>query len=82
MILVVNRGDRSAERLCQLIEFMDNSDVYATTPGEWKTCLGNARLDALFVGADLVESEVDTLLSQVGELDPDVPIVLMHGEQE
>ena len=82
MILVVNRGDGDAQSLCQLIEFMDNSDVYATTPTEWMSCLGNARLDALFVGADLAESEIDTLLTQVGELDPDVPIVLMHGEQE
>jgi hypothetical protein len=36
-------------------------------------------LEALFVGADLSDTEVSTLLDSVGQLDPNVPIVMMKG---
>ncbi len=80
MILVINHGQEQARSLKQLIEFMDTPDVLTSTPAEWRDRLGDDPLDALFVGADLSESDVKQLLVDVGRLNPDVPIVMMQGE--
>ncbi len=80
MILVVNHGREQARSLKQLIEFMDTPEVLTSTPSEWRDCLGDDPLEALFVGADLSESDVKQLLIDVGRINPDVPIVMMQGE--
>ncbi len=80
MILVINREQAEAEDLRQLIEFMDNTDVHVATPGKWQEALGTAELEALFLGADLGEQEVNAVLTEVSEIDPDVPIVLMQDD--
>ncbi|MEM1175982.1 MAG: hypothetical protein AAGA33_09245 [Pseudomonadota bacterium] len=80
MILVVNHGQDQARSLKQLIEFMDTPEVLTATPEAWRDCLGDDPLEALFVGADLSESDVKQLLIDVGRINPDVPIVMMQGE--
>ena len=59
---------------------MDSPVVETATPSRWREQLGAHRLEALFVGPDLDDGEVNQLLDDVGHLDPNVPIVLV-GEQ-
>ena len=83
MIMVINRGAAEADHLKQLIEFMDSPPVQTSTPDGWREALGEQRLEALFVGPDLSDGEIDDLLADVGKFDPNVPIVLVgeHGIQ-
>lgn len=80
VILVINRAQADADNLKELIEFMDTPDVRTALPGEWRQQLGDRRLEALFVGPDLSSDEIDALLVDVGEFDPNVPIVMMQAE--
>ena len=80
VILVINRAKADADNLKELIEFMDKPNVRTALPGEWREELGDRRLEALFVGPDLSAEEIDALLVDVGEFDPDVPIVMMQAE--
>ena len=83
MILVVNSGAEQAQNLKSLIEFMDAPDVMTAEPGEWRERVGDRTIDALFVGADLSPSVVDQLLSDIGSIDPNIPIVMLTpGEGE
>ncbi|MDH3352475.1 MAG: hypothetical protein OEM60_05355 [Gammaproteobacteria bacterium] len=78
VILVVNRTKVEAENLKELIEFMDAPNVRTSEPGDWRRALGDSRLEALFVGPDLSSDEVNVLLADIGEFDPNVPIVMMN----
>jgi len=78
VILVVNRTKVEAEKLKELIEFMDSPNVRTTEPGNWRRTLGDHRLEALFVGPNLSTDEVSGLLADIGEFDPNVPIVMMN----
>ncbi len=80
VILVINRAQADAENLKELIEFMDTPNVRTALPNEWRQELGDRRLEALFVGPDLSTDEIDRLLVDVGEFDPNVPIVMMQAE--
>ncbi len=80
VILVINRAQADADNLKELIEFMDTPNVCTALPGEWRKELGDRRLEALFVGPDLSTKEIDTLLVDVGQYDPNVPIVMMEAE--
>lgn len=77
MILVVNSGAEQAQNLKSLIEFMDTPEVMTAQPGEWRERVGDRTIDALFVGADLAPSVVDELLSDIGAIDPNIPIVML-----
>ena len=79
VILVINRTKAEAENLKELIEFMDTPNVRTAVPADWRGELGDQRLEALFVGPDLSPEEVDALLVDIGELDPNVPIVMMNA---
>ena len=80
VILVVNRSESAARNLKDLIEFMDTPPVIIAAPDEWQSELGEQRLEALFVGPDMTDREVDRLLKDVGDLDPNVPIVMMNED--
>lgn len=77
-ILVVNHGDSAARNLKELLEFMDTPRVQVANPDNWRESLGERRLQAVFIGPDLVDAEIDTLLAAVGEMDPNVSIVLLN----
>lgn len=79
MIMVINRTISDAENLKELIEFMDEPDVCTSTPGQWRSRVGDCRLDAVFMGPDLTESEVRAVVGDLGNLDPNIPIVMLHG---
>lgn len=77
LIMVINRGKAEADRLRQLIEFMDSPAVATSSPSKWRERLGDHRLEALFVGPDLSDKDLDLLLTDIGKFDPNVPIVLV-----
>lgn len=77
-IVVISRTTSDAENLKKLIEFMDEPEVRMSTPGEWRQQIGDCRLDAVFVGADLTDGEIRAVVSDVGELDPNIQIVMLH----
>ena len=78
IILVVNRLQAEAEKLKELIEFMDTPHVFACSPEEWRQVLGEQRLEAVFVGPDLSAEEVDALIVDIGDFDANVPIVMLQ----
>lgn len=80
VILVVSEREPAARNLKDLIEFMDSPPVVIATPADWRRHLGRHRLDALFIGPDMSADEVDRLLEEIGKLDPNVPIVMMHED--
>ena len=82
MILVVDRTEARANNLKSLIEFMDTPSVQTATPAEWRNRLGDHRLEALFVGPDLPAKDLSKLLGDIGELDPNVPIVMLQGHED
>ena len=77
-IVVVNRAVDDAQNLKELIQFMDAPEVCTTTPSDWRETVGERRLDAIFVGADLSDDEVRDLMGDVADTDPNVPIVLLN----
>ena len=78
VILVINRSEVEAENLKELIEFMDTPHVRTAKPGEWREALGDDRLEAMFIGPDITADEADKLVGDIGELDPNVPIVMTN----
>jgi hypothetical protein len=76
--MVINHTLTAADNLRELIEFMDEPEIRTATPGEWRERLGNQRLGAVFIGSELAEIEVRIIVGEVGDLDPNTPIVLMH----
>ena len=80
VILVVNRSESAARNLKDLIEFMDTPPVLIAAPEDWRKRLGEQRLDALFVGPDMSDTEVTALLTDIGEMDPNIPIVMMNED--
>jgi len=86
MILVVEREMAAASRLKAMIEFFDSPRVVTAQPDSWRReidrdAASGRRLDAVFLGTDLEDSEIDEVLEAVGQIDPNVSIVLMdEGE--
>lgn len=78
MIVVISRTVTDAENLKTLIEFMDEPEVRISTPTDWKQDIGGSRLDAVFVGADLTDVEIRSVVDDVGALDPNTQIVMLH----
>ena len=78
VILVINRSELEAENLKELIEFMDTPHVRIAKPGDWRDALGDDRLEAMFIGPDITAAEADQLVGDIGELDPNVPIVMTN----
>jgi len=80
VIVVVNRPGAAANNLKELIEFMDAPNVCTATPSGWQQQLGGSRLEAVFIGPDLSDSDVRTLVDDIGKFDPNVPIVMITEE--
>lgn len=80
VILVINHRQADAEKLKELIEFLDTPHVLTAVPETWRAAFGEARLEAVFVGPDLADDEVDALILDIGEFDANVPIVMLQGQ--
>ncbi|MBT8067632.1 MAG: hypothetical protein KJO09_10355 [Gammaproteobacteria bacterium] len=82
MIMVVNRSGSAAENLKELIEFMDAPNVCTATPAKWQQEIGDNRLEAVFIGPDLSDKDVRSLVDDIGKLDPNIPIVMLTEEDQ
>ncbi len=80
LIVVVNRAGIAADNLKELIEFMDAPHVRTATPAGWQQQIGERRLEAVFIGPDLSDGDIRTLMSDIGKLDPNIPIVMLTEE--
>ena len=80
MIMVINDGPDEARNIKELIEFMDVALVCTATPADWRTLVGNKRLDAVFVGPDLSDKNFRSVLNDVGEFAANVPIVVLRED--
>lgn len=78
LIMVVNHAASEAENIKELIEFMDAPLVCMATPDGWRQQVGDDRIDAVFVGPDLTDRDVRVLVRDIGDLDPNIPIVMLH----
>ena len=76
--MVINHTLTAADNLREVIEFMDEPEVCTSTPAEWRERLGDRRLGAVFIGSDLTDIEKRSVVRDVGGLDPNTPIVMMH----
>ncbi len=81
IILVVNRDRTAARHVKELIEFMDTPRVRTADPGTWRERVGRHHLEALFVGPDLSDDDLRDVLGDLEQVDPNVPIVILHGGQ-
>ena len=75
LIMVIDGPAARGTDLKELIEFMDAPSVRIANCDDWREQLGERRLAAVFVGDDLARAEMDRLIREVGELDPNAPIV-------
>ena len=78
MILLVNDAESTARHLKELIEFMDAPSVCTATPQTWLDLAADQRLEAIFVGPDLSQPDIEAVIDGVGNLDPNIPIVLLE----
>lgn len=79
MFLVIEGADRRGGRLKESLEFMDVAHVEVVNAADWLEQVGERRLAAVFIGDDLDPKDVQRVVTQVGEHDPDVPIVRVRG---
>lgn len=77
VVLVVNDEPDQSAQLKELIEFMDVPSVRASTPGDWRSGLGDQRLEAIFLGPQLSAENLTAVLFDVKAFDPNIPIVVV-----
>lgn len=78
-IVIVDQDRALAENLKELIEFMDTPSVVTAEPSDWRERLGKRRLEALFLGPQLSEDSVSSVLAALETIDPNVPVVIVGG---
>ena len=81
LIVVIDPAESRARNLKELIEFMDAPAVCVASPRNWRSQIGEHRLAAVFLGQDIPKPELDRLIGDVGNYDPNVSIVLVGGEE-
>jgi len=80
LILVIDASETEASALKGLIEFMDAPDVRVAEADSWLEVLSDRRLAAVFMGSNLPGQTVSRLIAEIGELDRNVPIVLVDAD--
>jgi DNA-binding NtrC family response regulator len=82
LIMVIDGQGARGQNLKELLEFMDAPRVQIASPEDWRKRLGDRRLAAIFMGDDLPQEQFDRLLSDIAEVDPTAPIVLVSAGPE
>ncbi len=59
---------------------MDTPAVKATVPADWQSLLNFGRVTAIFLGSNLANDELEHVISEIGNFDRNVPIVLVRQE--
>ncbi len=81
LIMIVDEVPDRAQKLKSLIEFLDVPQVQIAPPNDWLARLGDRRLAAIFVSNDLDQQVVHEVIRDLGEHDPNVPIVMVDNRQ-
>ncbi|HLT90938.1 MAG TPA: hypothetical protein VKZ85_08345 [Woeseiaceae bacterium] len=82
LILIVDEEPERAEKLKSVIEFMDVPQVRVAEPGNWRSRIGDRRLAAVFISDALERGVVHSVIAEVGEHDPNVPIVVVEKRRD
>lgn len=82
LIVVIHHCEARGEALKEQIEFMDAPRVTVAKPGDWRERLGDRRLAAVFISDDVDVDERDRLISDIGDIDPNTPIVMVGGDRD
>ena len=82
IIMVVNRPGSAAENLKELIEFMDAPHVCTTTPRKWQEQVGDSRVEAVFIGPDLSDTDIRGVVNEIGQFDPNIPVVMITEDED
>ena len=82
IIVVIDAANDRARSLKGLIDFMDGPAVCVADPDDWQSRIGQSSLMAIFIRDDLARKDRDRIIGAVGELDQNVPIVLIGGEAD
>lgn len=78
--MVIHHCAERARSLKEQIEFMDAPRVEVANPADWRHQLGDGRLAAVFISDGVDVEERDRLISDIGDLDPNTPIVMVAGD--
>lgn len=79
LFIIVDDVPERAHRLKSLIEFMDVPQVQIAAPETWRSGVGDRRLAAVFLSRDLEQERIHNVIADLGEHDPNVPIVLVDS---
>ena len=82
MILIIDDREERGRTLKEQIEFMDAPRVEVAKPADWRSQLGDSRLAAVFISEDVGTQARDRLISDIGDLDPNTPIVMVGGSPD
>lgn len=82
IVMVISDTPDEAQNIKELIEFMDMPLVCTSVPANWLSLVGERILDAVFLGPDLPDKSFRSVVDQVGEYSPNVPIVVLHKVTE
>ena len=78
--MIVDDVLERARNLKALIEFMDVPQVQIVTPEGWRDEVRDRRIAAVFLSDALGQDRMQRVIRELGELDPNVPIVLVEDE--
>lgn len=81
LIVIIDDVPERAQKLKSLIEFMDVPQVQVAEPANWLSRIGDRRLAAVFLSAALGHATLTGVIEDVGEHDPNVPIVMVGSGQ-
>lgn len=79
LIMVIHQCEERGRILKEQIEFMDAPRVEVAKPADWRRQLGDSRLAAVFISEDVGAQARDRVISDIGDLDRNTPIVMVAG---
>ncbi len=80
VIIVIDPDTAFASRLEEEILFMDDTQVCVAGVDGWRDSCTGKRVDALFVGPGVTDKDITSLMADVEDFDPNLPIVFV-GER-
>ncbi|MEO0998644.1 MAG: hypothetical protein AAFX58_14090 [Pseudomonadota bacterium] len=80
IILVIDDSLERGTQLKDMIEFLDAPEVRLVHPKNWREQIESCRLAAVFIADSIKPAEGRRIVSAIGEVDRNIPIVVLDGE--
>jgi sigma-54 dependent transcriptional regulator, flagellar regulatory protein len=80
VFMVISDDDAHSRRLKGLIEFLDVAPALTSAVEGWRGTIGSRRLSAVLIAGDLLQDAVTRVISEVGQIDANAPIVIAPGQ--